>query len=186
MFGGDDVARHRRGGDGEGRSKAAFFQISPHTYPNMKESFDIVPASGVAVWVTVILVVLLLALLTLFGRVLYSARNTTVQVESEGLRISGTLYGRLIPLESLRLDEARVLDLERDAGYRLKWRTNGIGLPGYKAGWFRLRNGEKALAFITDTRRILYLPTREGFSVLLSVAQPVRMLELLHKARPNV
>jgi len=149
----------------------------------MKESFAIVPASGVAVWITVFLVVLLVALTALFGSMLYSARNTTFQVEPDGLRISGTLYGRRIPLESLRMSEAKVLDLERDADFRMRWRTNGIGLPGYKAGWFRLRNGEKALAFVTNPRRIVYVPTSEGYSVLLSVAEPERMLELLQKAR---
>lgn len=149
----------------------------------MRESFAIVPASGVAVWISVILVVLLVALIALFGSILYSARNTTVLVEPDGLRISGTLYGRRIPLASLRVGEAKVLNLARDEDFRMRWRTNGIGLPGYRAGWFRLRNGEKALAFITDTRRILYLPTSEGYSVLLSVDRPARMLELLRKAR---
>lgn len=148
----------------------------------MKESFAIVPASGLTIWVSVILLMLFALLVALFGWIVYSARNTVVEVEPDGLLVSGTLYGRRIPLESLRVDEARELNLERDAAYRLKWRTNGIGLPGYKAGWFRLRNGEKALAFITDARRILYVPTEEGYSVMLSVAEPRRILELLVKA----
>ena len=29
-------------------------------------------------------------------------------------------------------------------------RTMGTGLPGYRAGWFRLRNGEKALLYLTE------------------------------------
>lgn len=151
----------------------------------MKESLAIVPAAGVAVWVSTALLVLLLGLVVLFGWILYSARNTVVELDRGGIRISGTLYGRGIPIESLRLGEAKVLDLHRDDGFRMKWRTNGIGLPGYKAGWFRLRNGDKALAFVTDPRRVLYLPTREGYSLLLSVADPERMLELLGEAKPD-
>lgn len=73
---------------------------------------------------------LLAALIVLFGWIAYSARITVVEVQPGGIRVSGTLYGRRIPLESLLVDEAQELDLERDADYRLKRRTNGIGLPG--------------------------------------------------------
>lgn len=149
----------------------------------MRETFAIVPAAGIAVWVSVILLVLLLGLVVLFGWVLYSARNTVVEVEAGDVRISGTLYGRRIPIESLRMDNAKVLDLARDEEFRMKWRSNGIGLPGYKAGWFRLRNGEKALAFVTDARRVLYVPTRDGYSLMISVADPDRMLALLRGAQ---
>lgn len=149
----------------------------------MKETFAIVPASGLAVWVSVALVAILVVLIALFGWIIYSARNTAVHVDTHGLRISGTLYGRQIPLASLRLDEARQLNLGSNTDHQLKWRTNGIGLPGYKAGWFRLRNGEKALAFITDPRRVLYIPTDNGYSVLVSAREPARILESLENAR---
>jgi hypothetical protein len=55
-------------------------------------------------------------------------------------------------------------------------------LPGYSAGWFRLRNGEKALAFVTDRQRVLYFPTWKGYSILLSVAEPDAMLAALRRA----
>jgi len=148
----------------------------------VKETFAIVPASGLAVWVSVILVAILIVLIALFGWIIYSARNTAVHVEPEGLRISGTLYGRRIPLASLRLGEARQLNLGRDTDHQLKWRTNGIGLPGYKAGWFRLKNGEKALAFITDPHRVVYIPTDDGYSLLLSAQEPARILQSLGDA----
>jgi len=43
-----------------------------------------------------------------------------------------------------------------------------------KEGKFRHRPGDgaKALAFVTDTRNVLYLPTRDGDVLLLSVAEP--------------
>lgn len=151
----------------------------------MKESFAIVPATGLTVWVAIILLVLLVGLTALFGWILYSARNTVVEVDSDAIHVSGTLYGRRIPLDALEVGGARVLDLQRDADYRMKWRTNGTGLPGYKAGWFRLRNGEKALAFVTDTSNVLYLPTRDGYVLLVSVAEPDRMLTRLREARPG-
>jgi hypothetical protein len=58
-------------------------------------------------------------------------------------------------------------------------RTVGTGLPGYRAGWFRLRNGEKALLYLTDTSRAVYIPTTAGYSVLLSPAQPDEFVSAL-------
>ncbi len=52
------------------------------------------------------------------------------------------------------LEEAKQVDLSGDSEYRLRTRTNGTGLPGYQAGWFKLQNGEKALVFVTDLQWI--------------------------------
>ena len=149
---------------------------------NMKEIFPIIPASSGPVWFFLGLSVFLLALVALFGYLTYSSRHARCEVSADGLRIAGDLYGRRIPLEALRLDGARVLDLRRDKEYQLKWRTNGAGLPGYSAGWFKLRNGEKSLAFVTDKQRVLYLPTSRGYSLLLSLAEPEALLEALRTA----
>lgn len=148
----------------------------------MKETFPIIPASSGPIWLFIGLAVLMFALVALFGYFAYSSRNMRFEVSHEGLRITGGLYGRQIPLRSLVIDGAKPIDLRREDTYRLKWRTNGAGLPGYSAGWFRLQNGEKALVFITDSRRVLYLPTREGYSVLMSVADPEAVLRALRQA----
>jgi hypothetical protein len=61
----------------------------------------------------------------------------------------------------------------------------GTGLPGFSAGWFRLRNGNKALVYLTDGSRAVYIPTRNGYDVLLSPQQPDAMLvELRRRAGP--
>jgi len=91
------------------------------------------------------------------------------------------IYGRSIPLTSLKLDSSRIVDLATEIDLSLKRRTNGIGLPNYAAGWFKLRNGEKALAFVTDKQKVLYLPTREGYSILISVVEPIKILDALKR-----
>lgn len=148
----------------------------------MRETFSIVPASAAAAWSIGAIGLLLLGLLALFGYIAYSSRHVSFEVSGEGLRIRGDVYGRLVPLSSLDLPSARPIDLTREPGYRLKWRTNGTGLPGYAAGWFRLVNGEKCLAFLTDPHRAVYLPTREGYSVLLSCADTEGLLRALKNA----
>ena len=58
----------------------------------------------------------------------------------------------------------------------------GTALGGYSAGWFRLRSGEKALLYLTDRRRVVYIPTLDGYSLLLSQGEPRRFLDALHDA----
>ncbi len=58
-------------------------------------------------------------------------------------------------------------------------RTNGISLLGLSEGWFKLANSERALMFVTDRDNVVYMPTREGCSVLLSTVNPEKFLESL-------
>jgi hypothetical protein len=59
-------------------------------------------------------------------------------------------------------------------------RTVGTALPGYRSGWFRLANGEKALVYVTDPSRVVYVPTTDGYSLLLSVAETDQFVDRLH------
>jgi hypothetical protein len=52
-------------------------------------------------------------------------------------------------------------------------------MPGYQAGWFRLRNGEKALVFVGDPTRVVFIPVRDGYSLLVSVAEADPFLSAL-------
>jgi hypothetical protein len=118
----------------------------------------------------------LVFVIALFAAVAYSAKHVRFDLAPEGLRIRGDMYGRLVPAESLVPSEAREINLDGDSPYELAVRTNGIGLPGYKSGWFRLSNGEKALVFLTDTSRVVYIPTMEGYSLLLSPGDPAAFI----------
>ena len=77
----------------------------------------------------------------------------------DAIEIRGDLYGRRIPLGDLMVEQARIVHLGEDREYSLRLRTNGIGLPGYPSGWFKMRNGEKALAFVTQKRSVVRIPT---------------------------
>jgi hypothetical protein len=103
-------------------------------------------------------------------------------VSPEGLKIEGSSYGRGFAMPVLRISEARRLSARDTSGYRPAWRTNGIGLPGYQAGWFQLRNQRKALLFVTDWSRSVIVPTEEGFTLLLSPDEPEEFLAALREA----
>ena len=108
--------------------------------------------------------------------------GTTFEVTPTALRVGGTLYGRRIPRRALDAGAARPADPRSEPALRPVRRTNGIGLPGYAAGWVRLGSGERALAFVTDPERVVYVPTAAGYALLLSVDDPPGFLAALRAA----
>lgn len=136
----------------------------------MVRTFGITPASStpfIFLSAIGIFLVLLLGFLVFIG---YSVRNTKFEVNDEGLRIIGGIWGRFIPKEEINGEKVQIVNLDAYPEYKPRLRTNGVGLPGYSGGWFKLKNNEKALLFVTDYSRVVYIPTNQGYSVLLSVS----------------
>jgi hypothetical protein len=148
------------------------------------ETFPIIPGDVRVFWLLVPVVLILAAT---FGGLAFSlsgARNATFEVSPVGLRLRGDFYGRFIPAADLRLDSARAVDLRTEPTLAPRIRTVGTATRGYQAGWFRLRDGEKALLYITDPSRVAYVPTARGYAVLVSVADPEAFLTSLRKIAP--
>jgi hypothetical protein len=59
-------------------------------------------------------------------------------------------------------------------------RDNGIRLPGYAAGRFTADDRQPLFVAMTDSDKMVYLPAAKGQSLLVSVDQAERLLELLH------
>lgn len=150
------------------------------------DTFPIVPGSSRGLWVfvAVILVVVGIAMALLF----VTARGATTsrfELSDAGLRLHGDLYGRMIPASALRGGATRIVDLANTHELQPRWRTMGTAFPSYRAGWFKLRNGEKALLYLTDSRRAVYVPTTGGYSLLLSPQEPERFVERLRAMAPQ-
>lgn len=143
------------------------------------EVFTIAPAGARPMWVLLPVALLLVVIFGVIFASIFGARSARFEVSQAGLRLSGDFYGRLIPAESLRPQDARRVDLGRESGLRPRWRTMGTGLPGYQAGWFRLANGEKALLYLTDRSKAVHVPTTLGYSLLLSPDNPEAFLSAL-------
>jgi hypothetical protein len=84
-----------------------------------------------------------------------------------------------VPAAALRTDEARVVDLRAEPQLAPRTRTMGTAVKGYAAGWFRLRNGDKALLYLTNRAQAVYVPTTQGYSLLLSPQRPDVFVERL-------
>ena len=141
--------------------------------------FAIAPASPKPLWFIAVICIVIGAVFLALAYTAYSSRNSRVEIDHGSIRLVGDFWGREIPFASLKLSEARILDLRCNTQFAPKWRTFGTGLPGYAAGWFKLRNGEKALLYLTRRTEVAYLPTSEGYSVMLSVENPHAFIETL-------
>jgi hypothetical protein len=147
------------------------------------QEFLIAPAASRAMWLLMLVPGLVFCLVAfVLGSALLGARASRFEVSPEGLRLRGDLYGRLIPIEQLRAGPASRIDFTTMPELTPARRTMGTGLPGYRAGWFRLRNGERALLYLTDETRAVYVPTTAGYSLVLSPREPDQFLAALRAA----
>lgn len=94
----------------------------------------------------------------------------------------GGLPWRRVRVEALDLAAATGIDLNAQPEWQPRFKIAGTRLPGYHAGWFRLRNGRRAFVTLTDWKHVLVLPKRDGGLLLLSVTRPDALLAALRSA----
>lgn len=143
--------------------------------------FPIAPATSRYLWFIIPMFALLIGVMVLLLVSVHGSRASRFTVLADGLRLRGDLYGRTIPRDQLLVGDARRVDLRVDTGLAPKWKRVGTGLPGYQSGWFRLRNGQKALLYLTDRSKAVYVPTSAGYGVLLSPDDPDGFLATLKR-----
>jgi hypothetical protein len=150
--------------------------------------YTLVPPSGkasTALWIPLVLMAVVFVVVGFFVlKSIVGAKSSTFTLSPAGLAIQGDLWGRTVPTAHLRGAQARVVDLGSEPSLVPKWRTAGTGLPGYRSGWWKLANGEKALLYVTTFHRVVFVPTTDGYSILLSVSDPERFVEHLKRVAP--
>jgi hypothetical protein len=144
--------------------------------------FHIAPAAVRPIWFYLPIGVLVLVIgfaSTLLLSSMRGATKASFELNAEGLRLRGDVYGRFIPANEPVPERAERVDI-RTGAMRPAIRTVGTAVPGYRAGWFRLANGEKALLYVTDPQRVVHIPTTAGYSLLLSVAETDQFVQQMH------
>ena len=108
-------------------------------------------------------------------------RRRKVTLADGQLTIVAGLFTQRTHAIGLDLDRARILSLDEHPELRPFLKTGGMSLPGYHAGRFRLRGKfGKAFCLLTDRRRVLWLPYRDGKDqLLLSLERPQALLDAL-------
>lgn len=143
--------------------------------------FPIAPAASRYLWFFLPIAALLVGVMILLAVSLRGAHTSRFEVTSDALRLRGDIYGRTIPRRQLLVDLARRVDFRMEPQLLPRWKTVGTGLPGYQSGWFRLRSGEKALLYLTDRSKAVYVPTSAGYVLLLSPLDPDGFLAALRR-----
>lgn len=147
----------------------------------MTEFFPLIPASARVLWFFAAVLLFLGSMMGLFVWLAYGSLSTRVEVSDAGVRVRSPIYGRMIPAAMVRGGDARIVSLSEERGLRPAGRTNGIGLPGYAAGWFQLRDGGRALVFLTDREHVVHIPMRDGYQLLVSVRDPESLLRSVRR-----
>jgi len=106
-------------------------------------------------------------------------------LSADSLEVKTSFYSRTVPLSELRLDQARVVDLDERTELKPGTKSNGYSVPGFHSGHFRLRNGQKAFVAIAGERRALWLPTVGNAGLLLQPQQPEALLNRLRELATN-
>lgn len=111
----------------------------------------------------------------------WALRRQHLVLGKDGLTVTTSFYKRSLPMSSLKLEQARVVNLDEHIDFKPRLKTNGTSLPGIKSGWFRLANGNKALVSIRQGHPVLWLPTSEGYDLLLEPVDARQLIEHLRQ-----
>jgi hypothetical protein len=130
----------------------------------------------VAVFIAPLVLIAIIALLAI------KLRRAGVRVEGDTLIVNTGVGNKRVALANLRARGLHVIDLHERTELKPLIKTWGTGLPGFSGGWFRLRNGEKAVCLLLDRRQVSYLRSdADNLSLLLSLAEPDTLHSLLER-----
>jgi hypothetical protein len=116
------------------------------------------------------------------GVIGWSILKRKIRLQDKAL-LTGVFGWRRVPVSDLRLDAAAVIDLQQHRDLQPTFKLAGTSMPGYRSGWFWLRDKRRAYVVLTDWRRVLALPKRDGGIILLSLQRPEALLDALRRAR---
>jgi hypothetical protein len=103
--------------------------------------------------------------------------------DGQRLQVKAAYYTRQSPLSAFDLDQALVVDLREHGTYGPLIKTNGVAMPGFWAGHFRLRDQRKAFCLVTDAAKVLVLPHADGTQWLLGLEHPKAVLDILRRSK---
>ena len=105
------------------------------------------------------------------------------RLSPEGLRLRTLPFPRTVAVARFDLDRAEIVDLEQRPELVPRFKIAGTRLPGFRSGRFYLRDKRRASVFLTDLRKVLLLPLRDGSVVMLSLQRPEALLDALRRRR---
>jgi len=114
--------------------------------------------------------------IVLFGAFVYFLLRNEITLDAQTLTVKAAFYERSVSRSDIVWVDSHLVDFVREPGLSPGVRVNGIGLPGYRAGWFRLANGTRAF-LLTTHGPLAYIAVRGGEDLLLSVVESSLLFE---------
>ena len=108
-------------------------------------------------------------------------RRQALRVSADALEVRSSFYRCTTPLAELKLDQARLVDLDERSELKPTLKTNGFSIPGFHSGWFLLRNRRRSFVAIADGRRKLWLPGSGRHDLLIEPSDPAALLARLRE-----
>lgn len=130
-------------------------------------------------WLVVIPAMMILPLSAIFLTWRMHRRKLSIE---DGKLKSGRMPWHRTAIESLDLAAASIVDLDQHRELQPVRKIAGTAMPGYRSGFFRLRDKRRAYAVLTDCRRVLVLPKRDGGLLMFSLVRPDALLDALRRA----
>lgn len=144
---------------------------------------DAQPLVGGSLAATAALTLASVAALTLllWAALAFCLRRQSLRVDAQGIDVRSTFFRTQVAIARLQLDQARVVDLAEHTALRPLLKVRGYSLPGFRSGWYRLRDRRKAFVATADSRLVLWLPSTAGHGLLLDVHDPNGLLRHLRE-----
>ena len=111
----------------------------------------------------------------------WTMHHRCVSLSPTGLRIRGAPWRRITAFADLDVGNARIVNLDEQKNLRPGFKIAGARLPGFRSGWFWLRDGRRAYVVLTDWRRTVELPRKDGRVYLFSLQRPEAFIDALGK-----
>ncbi len=118
-----------------------------------------------SVWIIVGVIAAALAVVTVI--IVLPIAKFTIVVSSSYIRAYSPIMFK-VNVERSQVAHVSVVNLEKAAYLKPTIRLFGVGLPGYKLGWFKLANGAKAFLAVTSSGEAVVIELRDGTYVILT------------------
>jgi len=125
--------------------------------------------------------IFLIVFVSVFVMLMRAVQKRRIVLAGDELDVTAALYRRKLPVAAFDLGKALVVNLNDHQEWRPLVKTNGLGLPGLQAGWFRTRGLVKTFCLLTTRNRVLVLPEVAGGATLLSAERPQQLLDALRE-----
>jgi hypothetical protein len=124
-------------------------------------------------------------MLVTVGALALAMQRRSVTLQPGELVVRAAMYTQRLPLATLDIGHARVINLDERTELRPTLKTNGYSIVGFHAGHYRAGLKQRVFCLLTDRRRVLALPQHDGRVVLLSLERPHLLLDALREKVPS-